>query len=443
MSSSCNPILRRRPDGNPIPANSLDPDPFATLMYCTVMSLSGHMEARREVNVFRVASGTRHTGARRVRAPRRSNAKPSSIRSPARRSRARAACRVGIALVLAFPGAGCGNGDVRSPTAPDPTPTSVPVAQGLDIVGAPPDGLLIGSKVWLQAHGTYNDGTRKIEAAAWTSSDPGVASVDAEGAVRAHAAGVSTITATAGDRRATVTVVVRWSDLDETFWREFAFNDYECRTPAACQDTGRKYRDLETRVLWRLPTPSPDFFLLADSLDPALVDRIRETIPRAVPQLTGVPYVGRIDAGPLDALKQKLGVEMITIEGIRAGRSPVAPTCQEVTLRSAIARAKVGSLSGCIVLGMYRRSSLTPSLIMHEIGHALGFWHTPNVADVMYGHHNPGRAARFSPLEQHHGRFAYTQPRGATYSEIALGAFGLRPLRRVPSPFDHGGIAVD
>ena len=212
------------------------------------------METRRAVAVA-VASGAGRAGARRVRAPRRSNAKPSSIRSPRRRARARAraACRVGIALVLAFLGAGCGNGDVRSPTAPDPAPTSVPVAQGLDIVGAPPDGLLIGSKVWLQAHGTFSDGTRKIEAAAWTSSDPGVASVDAEGAVRAHAAGVSTITATAGDRRATVTVEVRPPDHDETFWREFAFDDYDCRTPAACQDTGTKYRDLERRVLWRLP----------------------------------------------------------------------------------------------------------------------------------------------------------------------------------------------
>ena len=349
---------------------------------------------------------------------------------------------MGIALVLAFLGAGCGNGDIRSPTAPDPATTSVAVAQGLDIVGAPPDGLLIGSKVWLQAHGTYSDGTRRIEAAAWTSSDRGVASVDTEGAVRAHAAGVSTITATVGDRRATVTVEVRPPGHDETFWREFAFNDYECRTPAACQDTGWKYPELEERVLWRLPTPSPDFFLLADSLDPALVDRIRETIHRAVPQLTGVPYVGRIDAGPLDALKQKLGVEMITVEGIRAGRSAVAPACREVNLGSAVGRAYIGSLQGCIVLDMHRRSILTPSLIMHEIGHALGFYHTPNNADVMH----PGfgrRPARFSPLEQHHGRFAYTQPRGATYAEIALGAFGLRPLRRVPSPFDHGGIAVD
>ena len=352
------------------------------------MSPSGRRETRREVNVFRVASGTRNTGARRVRAPRRSNARPSSIQSPARRARARAACRVGIALVLAFPGAGCGNNDVRSPTAPDPAPTSAPVAQGLDIVGAPPDGLLIGSKVWLQAHGTYSDGTRRIEAAAWTSSDPGWPP-----STRKEPFGVTRPASPRSRRRpATATRPSRSRfpppDHDETFWREFAFDDYDCRTPAACQDTGRKYRDLERRVLWRLPTPSPDFFLLADSLDPALVDRIRETIPRAVPQLTGVPYVGRIDAGPLDA--QRLGVEMITIEGIRAGRPPTAPACRGISLGGAFARATVGSLHGCIVLDMYRRSSLTPSLIMHELGHALGFYHTSGPADVM----RPGNLGR-------------------------------------------------
>lgn len=42
--------------------------------------------------------------------------------------------RLPTALVLAFLGAGCGDDEVSSPTAPTPPTTSAPVVQGLDIV---------------------------------------------------------------------------------------------------------------------------------------------------------------------------------------------------------------------------------------------------------------------------------------------------------------------
>ena len=117
--------------------------------------------------------------------------------------------RLAVVLALAVLAGGCGSDNVRSPTAPDPVEPVVRALVGIEIVNAPPTGLTVGYTVRLEVHGTYSDGTKRIEAAAWTSSVPGVASVDAGGAVRGQAAGVSTITATVGDHRATVTIEVR------------------------------------------------------------------------------------------------------------------------------------------------------------------------------------------------------------------------------------------
>ena len=353
------------------------------------------------------------------------------------RPRANAACRVGIVLALGFPGVGCGNDNVRGPTAPDPRTASVPMVQTLDIVGAPPGGMVVGYTVDLQARLTYDNGAYRIVTAEWTSSAPALASVAGDGALSAHAAGIVTITARAEGRSATLAVEVRPPGPDGTFWRQLAFNDYECsRGTETCGD-------LTERRLWRLPTPSPDFFLLADSLDPELVGRIRETIPQAVPQLTGAPYHGRIETGPRDA-REPGGGNWIVIEGAVPQQSPMSGACRRLEIESSnCGQAYIGRERGCIVLNMQRRSCLTPSLIMHEIGHALGFYHTPNGVDIMHQTSLGRQSARFSPLEQYHGSFAYTQPRGATYAEIALGAFGPRPSRRPPSPFEHGGIAVD
>ena len=372
--------------------------------------------------------------------------KPPSDRGSEGLRRVRAGRRAAAVLALALLDAGCGSDDVRSPVAPTAPDPVVPTLVSIQIANAPPAGLIVGNSVKLAAHGTYSDGTTRLEVAAWTSSDPVVASVAEDGEVQGHAVGACTITATVGDHRATADIDVLPIPpvgADETFWRQFAFNDWDCRTRGTCEAQGFTYRPIEERLLWRLPTPSPDFLVLADSLSPELVDRIRETIPHAVPQLTGVPYTGRVDTGSR-GMQEPARDNLIVIEGAMPPETPMSAACRGLEVRSSeCGRAFIGSVRGCVALNMRRPRCLTPSLIMHEIGHALGFYHTSSLDDIMHPSGLGGQTGSFTPREQYHGAFAYTQPRGASFIDIALGAFGPRPPRRVPSPFDHGGIAVD
>ena len=372
--------------------------------------------------------------------------KPPSDHGPAGPARTGAGRGAAAALAVALLGTGCGGDDVRSPTAPTAPNPVAPTRVSIEIANVPPAGLMVGNTVKLAAHGTYSDGTTRLEAATWMSSDPAVASIAADGTVQGLAVGACTITATVGDHRATAAIEVRPVPpvgSDEAFWRQFAFNDWDCRTRETCEAQGFTYRPIEQRLLWRLPTPSPDFLMLADSLSPELVDRIRETIPHAVPQLTGVPYTGRVETGSR-GMQEPIGGNWIVIEGAMPPETPMSAACRGLEVRSSeCGRAYIGRQRGCVALNMRRPSCLTPSLIMHEIGHALGFYHTSNLGDIMHPSGLGGQSGNFTPRERHHGAFAYTQPRGASFVDIALGAFGPRPPRRAPSPFEHGGIAVD
>lgn len=228
--------------------------------------------------------------------------------------------------------------------------------------------------------------------------------------------------------------------LDDAFWRQFAFNDHDCRTPAACRAAGYEYTPFDERVLWRLPSPSPNFFLLTTRLDDALVDLLHEIIPRAVSRLTDVQYTGSIEEGVQDRRSQR---GWVVVEGAGGGLQTRSRACREVVVEFC-GWSYIGREEGCIVLNTAeRRACLTPSLLMHEIGHTLGFYHTDDPLDIMHATGLGGQSGRYSSAEQSHGAFAYTRSRGARYQDATPREFGPAP----PSVFlrsqEHGGLVVD
>ena len=97
----------------------------------------------------------------------------------------------------------CGDGAIEPPPPDPPRPTTVTVTPATTQLAA------LGATVQLSAEVRDQNGQVMAGAAVtWSSSDPSVATVDAQGLVTAAGNGTATITATAGSASGTATVMV-------------------------------------------------------------------------------------------------------------------------------------------------------------------------------------------------------------------------------------------
>ena len=197
--------------------------------------------------------------------------------------------------------------------------------------------------------------------------------------------------------------------FDRDFWNEFAFNAYECPRSSSCELlNGLPYPALEDRFLWILED-QPNYYIRTTGFSASQIRTIRAGIREAHRDLTGVSFFGEIEEGTVSRIDRQ---GWVSVESDRD-----AEYC---------GYAYIGADPGRIILHPGCLRDLGKELVLHEVGHALGFFHVRG-RHIMHAEIRAG--SRFTSDERYHAQLAYQLWRGMP--------FLLGPKRRSAEPFSH------
>lgn len=220
--------------------------------------------------------------------------------------------------------------------------------------------------------------------------------------------------ATAATRDLAVSAIALGGSFDLTFYRQFVRNGFE--RPSTLQPLRR----------W---TQNPNIYLktLDDAgvaLDARTLDVTEATIRETVPLWTAGMFAANVErgTGTKDGVTGWITVHWQSIHGV--------PFSGVEFCGNAVVGANPGTINLayagiCRCVGV----EITPLIVRHEVGHAMGFWHTDSVNDLMNGAGTNACDQKPSARERAHAAIAYTRPVGNLDPDSdPVGSVALRPM---------------
>ena len=318
----------------------------------------------------------------------------------------------GIALALLFTACGDGGGASTSPAPPPPplplswndVPSEITVRVGEEETFT----ALLSAAV--EATYSITADSEAVEVSGKTLR-AGVF----EGTVSGVEAGEVTVTLTANSpgyatARATTGVVVE--DLfDTNLWRELVFDAYDCPNGSSDELCMSRWgeRVVEQRITAVL-RGQPNLHLSVNDRDwpwdlsSYQQDIVRDAIRNSVRQVTGESFTGRITAGP--EIRDQAGwVDIVPVgDEFFGGSGPCGV-------------AIVGEPAGLILINVDSLGYCDlASVAVHEVGHALGFFHVLDIGDYIMSPHLSAIPAEFSEAERFHTELAWELGRGLPFT---------------------------
>ena len=314
----------------------------------------------------------------------------------------------GLGLFLA----GCGGGD-STPAAPPPPPPPQPltwnnVPEGITVQVGETETFTATLSAAIDATYTISADSEAVEvsgeplrAGVFQGMVTGVEAGEVQISIQASQTGFVTAT-TSFD-------VVVEDPFDLSLWRELVFDAFDCPSgfmDERCQGIWGE-RDVEDRITAILPF-QPNFHLVTRFRDARFTASHRETMRKAihdsVEQITGDIFTGEITSG----------------NGFRDMNQwvDVVPVGRDFfDGRGVCGAAGVGQTNGIMIVNVDNLDNCDLfAVTMHEVGHALGFFHVLDLGDYIMSPRLTEIPPVFSETEQFHAQLGWELGRGMPYT---------------------------